>query len=446
MAEATAPEAPKNLSDPEVCTREAERILKENDRGGYTVPTPGLYPFQWNWDSCFVALGWATFDEVRAWQEIDSLFAAQWPDGMVPHIAFHREDPGYFPGPDVWGKAAIWGDRPAVATSGISDPPVAASIVLKLWQGARDRQQAGAAAQRLYPKLMAWHRWFHGARDPAADGMVAILHPWESGRDNSPDWDTALSRVPADGLPPFERRDLDKIDAAQRPRKEQYDRYLSLILTFRERGYDPEAIYAASAFKMVDVGTLAILLRADRDLRVLAEALGHQQDIPEFDRWIARGEDALERLWDEEAGSFRSFDLVSGTFADAITSASFLPLYAGGVKPERLIQMIEILDRWFATTAYPVPSFDPEDQRFDRLRYWRGPTWAIVNHMIAEGLSDCGYDDRAARIAEASARAIRQSGFWEYFDPITGQGLGGDDFTWTAAMWLAWARHFATEN
>ena len=32
---------------------EAKRILVSNDRGGYTVPTDRLYPFQWNWDSAF---------------------------------------------------------------------------------------------------------------------------------------------------------------------------------------------------------------------------------------------------------------------------------------------------------------------------------------------------------------------------------------------------------
>ena len=77
-------------------------ILKENDRGSYTVPTAGLYPFQWNWDSCLTALGQAHFDEARAWTEIETLFAHQWDDGMVPHIVFHQLDDGYFPGPDVW--------------------------------------------------------------------------------------------------------------------------------------------------------------------------------------------------------------------------------------------------------------------------------------------------------------------------------------------------------
>ena len=43
-------------------TEQARAILAANDRGGYTVPTDRLYPFQWNWDSAFVAMGWATFD------------------------------------------------------------------------------------------------------------------------------------------------------------------------------------------------------------------------------------------------------------------------------------------------------------------------------------------------------------------------------------------------
>ena len=49
---------------------QARAILRANDRGGYTVPTNRLYPFQWNWDSGFVAMGWATFDEPRAFAEI----------------------------------------------------------------------------------------------------------------------------------------------------------------------------------------------------------------------------------------------------------------------------------------------------------------------------------------------------------------------------------------
>jgi hypothetical protein len=40
--------------------KQARKILRGNDRGGYTVPTSGLYPYQWNWDSGFAAWGFST--------------------------------------------------------------------------------------------------------------------------------------------------------------------------------------------------------------------------------------------------------------------------------------------------------------------------------------------------------------------------------------------------
>ena len=111
------------LASPEEMLSEAQRILRLNDRGSYTVPTHGLYPFQWNWDSCLTALGQASFDESRAWQEIESLVAHQWDDGMVPHIVFHVLDDGYFPGPMVWETGR------ATPTSGITQPPDRKSVV-----------------------------------------------------------------------------------------------------------------------------------------------------------------------------------------------------------------------------------------------------------------------------------------------------------------------------
>ena len=29
---------------------------------------------------------------------------------------------------------------------------------------------------------------------------------------------------------------------------------------------------------------------------------------------------------------------------------------------------------------------------------------------------------------------IGEQGFYEYFDPFTGKGIGGKDFSWTAAL------------
>lgn len=80
-------------------TTNAQRILEQNSRNeSYTIPAETLYPFQWNWDSCFTALGWITFNERRAWKELETLFSGQWDNGKLPHIIFHQMADSYFPG------------------------------------------------------------------------------------------------------------------------------------------------------------------------------------------------------------------------------------------------------------------------------------------------------------------------------------------------------------
>src|SRR3954462_4697967 len=96
----------------------ARAILARNDRGGYTVPTDQLYPFQWNWDSAFVAMGFALYDTDRAYRELERLVGDQWPDAMTPHIVSHQPSDTYFPGANVWRT------NHTIATSGITQPPV----------------------------------------------------------------------------------------------------------------------------------------------------------------------------------------------------------------------------------------------------------------------------------------------------------------------------------
>ena len=90
-------------------------------------------------------------------------------------------------------------------------------------------------------------------------------------------------------------------------------------------------------------------------------------------------------------------------------------------------------------TLYPIPSLDKNSSKFDGLRYWRGPTWPILNALIGLGLSDMGLEKEAETIRSRTRELISQHGFAEYFDPITGIPGGGKAFSWTAAVWLAWA-------
>ncbi|WP_127902309.1 MGH1-like glycoside hydrolase domain-containing protein [Solirhodobacter olei] len=418
----------------------ATAILKENDRGSYTVPTRGLYPFQWNWDSCLSALGLARLDEGRAFTEIETLFAHQWPDGMVPHIIFHVEDDGYFPGPNVWQTG-----RP-VPTSGITQPAVAGFALRRLVERARDRTEAERRALALLEPIHRWHEWFFAMRDPAREGLVAILHPWESGRDNSVDWDLAFERVPTSGITPYTRRDLAHADASMRPTKEQYDRYLWLVERFRSLGWDNAKLHDASPFQIVDPGLNAILLRSCLDLAALAEGLGAGEIAARNRAWAKAGLAAMEGLWSDRLGQYLCRDRVTGTLVDSASVGGLIAAFAP-LPPARLRTMARRIETLAARCRYVVPSHDPADPRYDARRYWRGPVWLIVNYMISDGLEGVA-PSVAERIREASLELIGTGGFAEYYDPNTGAPCGGGRFTWTAAMvleFLAQAEAAGTE-
>ncbi len=412
--------------------REAIEILRANDRGGFTIPTSRLYPYQWNWDSAFAALGFASFDRDRAWREIETLFDGQWDDGMVPHIVFRRDDPDYFPGPAVWQAGKT------LPSSGHSQPPVVATVVRELVElgGGRDETRAKA----LFPKILAYHRWFHDFRDPGQQGVIGIVHPWESGRDNSADWDEAMAavHVPPD-LGSYQRRDTDHIDADERPRQAQYDRFLSIVKFGRECGWNHLEIASNGPFMAADPGIQFILMRADRDLLKLAERFGDHAAVAEIEDWIKRSVAGSDALWHDEVGAFCARDLRTGMFSNAITSAAALAFYAGAGTAAQRDVLASHLSRIMNGVDYAFPSLDPADSRFEPKRYWRGPVWFVMNYMIGRGLAEAGYSELAERIRSDTRKLVEQSGFFEYFNPLTGEGCGGNDFSWTAAIWLAWA-------
>lgn len=403
--------------------QKARAILKQNDRGGYTIPTDGLYPYQWNWDSAFAAWGFATFDLPRAWTELETLMSAQWSDGMVPHIIFHKSDPGYFPGPDVWAT------KQTPATSGITQPPVAAILTRLIWE--QDKTAGQNHIKSLYPKLLKWHRWWHDMR--CTYGPAAITHPWESGRDNCPDWDIGMAGVDGSKAGEYTRRDTGHVDPSMRPSKAEYDRYIAMVQFGVSVGWDQTRIVAEGPFLMADPGITFVLLRAHDDLAVLGRALG--EDVTEIENWATELRNALPLIWNPELGAYDAKDLRTGQFAGVLGSGAFLAYLAGASNPELDAQLMRVWD----AVRYGIPSADPEAAIFDPRRYWRGPAWPVVNALMAIGLRDSGRHDLEERLRTETAELIQKHGFFEYFDPTDATPCGGDNFTWTAAIWLTWA-------
>jgi hypothetical protein len=77
-------------------------------------------------------------------------------------------------------------------------------------------------------------------------------------------------------------------------------------------------------------------------------------------------------------------------------------------------------------------TFSMKDTFMGLRRYWRGPTWVNSAWLVWLGLLRLGYDDVAEALARRILGAVARSGLREYYDPITGAGMGARDFAWSA--------------
>ncbi|UJR32736.1 hypothetical protein I4U23_020195 [Adineta vaga] len=424
-------------------TDAARAILARNDRGGYTVPTDGLYPFQWNWDSAFVSMGFATFDIDRAYQELERFTEGQWDDGMFPHIVFHVPSDSYFPGPDVWQTEHRHPKKPT--TSGITQPPVFGMALRFIYERALAENRTDVVERTcvLFEAALRSHRWWLKARDPDKCGLVAILHPWESGSDNSPAWDEALARVSTITKTEIRRQDTKHVNATMRPRNIDYQRFIHLVEVYRECEWDPIKQWSHAPFKIADVQITAILARATLDLLWIASHLNLSDVIKELSTMHQLLINGLKSRWNENIRGFVSFDLISGKNIEKLTQSCFIPLIAVELNSHQRKIIQDEIERWCQGMVVGVPSTAPFSADFESKRYWRGPVWAVINWLIADGLRKNQLVELATITEGNTINVIERAGFCEYFDPITGEGLGGNTFSWTAATYLVLRRRLA---
>jgi Trehalase len=413
----------------------ALEVLEANWRGASTVPSPALYPHQWSWDSACIAIGYSHLDPERAEQELRSLFSGQWRNGLLPHIVF-ADGQDYFPGPEFWRTDSSPDAPTARRTSGIVQPPVHATSVLQVYRSDENHDRAAAFLGELLPKLEAWHSYLYRERNRSGDGLIEIWHPWESGMDNSPLWDGALSAIDLDGqVPEYKRIDRTLTNPAERPTDWEYDRYAYLVKLYRDLSYDGAAIRAGCPFVVHDVLFNSLLVQANRDLAELARHAG--TDPEPHDRRAEETAAAMEQLWDADATAYLDRDVRAGERIAVRAGSAFAPLYAAVPDADRARMLVEQLDTFGVVVepaGWAVPSLATDDPAFESVRYWRGPVWAMVNWVVYRGLRRNGYDDRAARLRAGMLELARREGFWEHYNPITGRGQGGEQFAWTAGL------------
>ncbi len=387
------------LADDDTATirRTCEATLRQNWREGvrntdrvpfaYTCPSPGHYPWQWYWDSCFAAIVWRHFDPTRSQRELDSLLAAQREDGFIGHTIFWNTP--------LTGRRRFTYNvtSPNASMTSSIQPPLLA------WAW---RIAVGDPA--AVPGIVRHYDWLSANRDLDGDGLVWIVQPDESGLDASPQFDAVWGR-----------RAHDKPG------------FIFLVRRNRKLGYDLKRINAAGGPVCAEVVTNVLL-----GLSLLA--LGRPSLTPTI----------VERMYNDTAGLFEPIVRPKPEQTPARTWAALAPLALPDL-PEhigrRLIEDHLLDDRefWLPVPPPSVPPTEPgfslrNDHHLWIRRYWRGPTWINAAWLVWLGLTRLGYHPQSQTLATRIMSAVLAEGLREYYDPYTGNGMGQADFAWSSLV------------
>jgi hypothetical protein len=393
----------------------AERTLEGNWRQGrladgtwyaFTCPSPYRYRHQWYWDSCFHAIVWRRIDPARARTELRTLLSAGRLDGFIPHTVFWHDRAGWRRAP-FYATHSLRGNR---ATAHIQTPMLGMA-----WEivAAASEDDPGFATEAL-PALRLHYDWLAHHRDPDDDGLISIIHPDESGLDDSPKYDDVFGWM-SHYLPG----------------------YFWLVERSRRLGYDSRAIIERYDEHIEDVlvNTLYAL-----SLRALGRLLGDEGGAEYTARAERTEASLLERCWDPERGLF--WDLAGRTERrlEVSTWSSLAPLALPDLPEEIARRLVEehLLDprRYRAPVGIPSvaleePSFKPG---FHLFRCWRGPAWMNTAWLLVPPMRSLGYTEEAEAIVASLVGAVERHGFREYYNPLDGDGLAARHFGWSTLL------------
>ena len=422
----------------------AVEVLKKNDRGNYTMPAADLYPHQWLWDSCFTAIGLRHLDIERAKMEIMSMLRGQWHNGMLPNIIFRGEN-RYRTDREVWRSWINPNAPDDVATSGITQPPMLAEAIVQIGKklSPAERRQW---YKMTWPSLLAFHQWLYEDRDPHSEGLVLLIHPWEVGLDSTPPWTAEIrehmlplwirfiKKAHLLGFIGLFRRDGHSVPLDERFSTLEILSLFDVQRRLRRKAYDTDRILDHALFAIEDLTFNSILIRANDHLLDIAKTI--REEVPEtLLVSIEKTRKTFEDLWDPYSSQYFSRDFVTHNLLKEPSIAALMPLYAGSISQDRAKALVHLLENeHLFGTAFPVPSVPTESPWFHPKRYWQGPAWVNTNWLIIDGLRRYGFTVHADALTESTLEMVNMSGFAEYFNPLTGEAAGADNFSWTAAL------------
>lgn len=372
------------LPSPAELTRAATEVLEaawRTDRaGGFCVPNPTTYPWQWLWDSCFHSVVWAHLGDPRAAVELASALSTQDPDGFVPHV---RYGDGPFPHAALWGRAEA---------STITQPPMYGHAVAELVR------RGVAVDDQLVARAEAGLAFLLRRRARTPGGLVELCHPWESGCDDSPRWD-------------------DTVPGGRSPTR--WFEWKGELVGRVERSPGGAPLHNPS----FPVGSAGFSALVAWNALELAEVTGERGLVDEAEA-LAQ---AVDDRWDEARGTWVDDGPTASGSGGVRTLDALLPLLVVH-RPAAFASLVD-------PAAHGAP-FGPRgvhraEPAYAPDTYWRGSAWPQLTYLLWLAATRSG-DASATALSRSMVRGAAASGFAEHWNPESGAPLGAVPQSWTA--------------
>lgn len=348
------------------------------------VPSKSRYVGMWQWDAYFHAIALRHIDPNGARDQLRMALAHQLETGMLPDAVFDdrivsdNSDPAVLTFKSEGGHSGA-GAQAATPPTPVTKPPLTAWAVWKVHEIAPSRR----FLEEVYAPIVRSHRWWFEHSTPFERGLPMYLHPYSSGADDSPLWDSGM---------PVASPDL----------------IAYLIVQYDHLGRIAETI----------------------DLAVEAGA------------WRAEAASLTRRLvranWDDTSGLF-----VAKHNRQPITTNTIfglMPIITARLPSRIASRLVETLcDPKRFWTRHPVPTVALDDPKFSPAVLWRGPVWLFTNYLLIDGLHRSGFAEVGRRLRDASlAMVAAHPEMAEFYHPITGvpPSTAALGFSGTAALFV----------
>lgn len=357
---------------------------------GYTAPNSDVYPWLWLWDSCFHALVWERLGEsARAVAELTAALSTIDGAGFVPHM-------GYMLDPDT--SIELWGRR---GSSSITQPPMFGHAIAEL-------HRRGVAVSSDVVDAATRGLRFLVERRARVDGLIEVVHPWETGCDDSPRWDDLC---PGDGF------DIGRWRA-----------FKVEVLDHIERGPAGEPLHNP-AFAVGSAGFTALTVFNARELH---EVTGDDVLLDGLDALVA----ALDRRFDPDRRTWVDTGPAADGSGAIRTADGILPLLVTADVDAARRVVAELLDEDAYAGAYGPRGQHVGEPTYDPLTYWRGGVWPQLAYLVWVALRRGGHADAAEVVRTTTVDGATTSGLAEYWDGESGAGLGAIPQSWTGLVVL----------